>query len=527
MKILQDRIIYDEDDWLGGLVPQAANSVALTVGKGAAYQRNVNPFRYLGGICPGVLATSVTNEDIIDSIIKAVDINYNATSGATAYLIGGSKVYSLNLNSGATLDTLSNTAPWPYTITEGGSETGSDLKIFTIVNGLTSTASTMALFSFNSATGGDVGAFDISSALPVFYDDFLSTQPTGAFGLDVGINKPMIVGDDGALYIGNQSSLAKLVGDGGGNGTLSTPLSLPKGTIIKSFTKYPDYLIIFTSRDITYTWKGSSTAYFWNYQSPNYNFAYDLSDNEVTAGFNWLGTIGCFTRGRAANGGETSTKLKIFNGTKFEQVLEYSGNNSPIHNGVEIYDSMVVWSMGDQKVGSYGSPWPGRIPNSFNSFSETTGSSSGGFCSNLLGKKLYISTGTSTGGGLQILSDNFGPASANASYWRGIVAQPSFPSQTRGKIKSVKTHFRKNSTAGRTLALSLYIDGITTNATVFTGLGTNTDLVKENVFDSSNSELPHFHGVFPVLTWDSGTNSSDAPIVSKIEIFYEPIKFIQ
>jgi hypothetical protein len=534
MQILEDRIVYSENDWLGGLVPQAENSVALSVGEGAAYQRNVNPFRYLGSICPGMYPTEVTNIASLTTIISGGDIDNYSTIAGYAYLVGGSLVHKLDLTVGATLDTISATTPWPHTIDHGhASEFGDDLKIFTIVNGATSTASVMALYSFTDATDGDVGAFDISSgALNVFYDNFLSTQPTDAFTLTKD-RHPMIVGDDGALYIGNGNSLAKLIGDGGGNGTLSTPLSFPRGTVIRSFTKYPDYLVIFAKRNSNSLYRGTSVAYFWNYQSKNYNFAYDLSDNEVTAGFNWLGTPGCFTYGRKANGKDICTKLKLFNGTKFEQVLEYDGS-SPTHGAVEIYDSMITWVYGDSslgKIGTYGSPWPGRIKNSFNFYGEATGTGLtteyGGFCSNLMGKKLYVSSGAGSPGGLQIFEGNFGPYVATGSYFRGIVARPSFPSKHRGKIKSVKVHFRRTSTAGRTLKLDLYVDGITTYSTVFTGLGTNSDLVKEYLFDTNNSELPHFHGVFPVLTWDTGTDSSDAPIVSKLEIFYEPIKFIQ
>jgi hypothetical protein len=536
MQILQDRIIYDENDWLGGLVPQAANSVALTVGKGAAYQRNINPFKFLGGICPGEYPAAATNVASITQVIQGGDVCYKAL-GTYAYLVGGALIHQLDLNV-INIDVISNTAPWPHTIDHGHvSEYGNDLKIFTIVNGVSSTSSVMALYSFIDATDGDVGAFDTSSALPVFYDNFLSTQPTGAFTLTKD-RHPMIVGDDGALYIGNGNSLAKLVGDGGGNGTLSTPLSFPTGTVIKSFTKYPDYLIIFAERNSGESglYRGNSFAYFWNYQSQNFNFIYDLADNIVTSGGNWLGTPFCFTYGRAGNGngGAISTKLKIFNGTKFEQVLEYDGE-APGHGAVEIYNGMITWSYGNAVNGfmvSYGSPWPGRIPNSFNYISEPSGVTNltgGGFCSNLMQNKLYVCSGTGANGGLEIFGGSgFGPLSSNASYFRGVVAQPSFPSQMMGKIKSVKVHFRKLSTAGRTLKLELYFNGTTTYSTVFTGVGTLTSTVKENIFDSNNIEYPYFHGVFPVLTWDSGTSATDAPIVNKIEIFYEPVKkFIQ
>ena len=172
-KILSDRIIWDEDDWLGGLVPQARNNTPITVGIGAAYQRNINPFRRLGAITPGYAPSSVTNVASITSVVKSGDADYSGTT-PYAYLVGGALVHRLKLDD----NTISNAAPWPHTIAHGahGSILGEDIKVYNVMNAVTSVSSTMALYSFSDNTDGDVGAYDISSgALNVFYDNFISS----------------------------------------------------------------------------------------------------------------------------------------------------------------------------------------------------------------------------------------------------------------------------------------------------------------------------------------------------------------
>lgn len=528
-KISENRIVWDEEDFLTGLQIQSTSLIPLTVGgKGAIASRQVNPYRKLGAITPGYLPVDVTNVSAVTSLIVAGDADY---SGSTpyAYLGGSDMLHRLNLSS----DTLSNTGQWPRTFTHHATPIVDDIIVYNIVNGVTSSNSTMALYAFHDATDGDVGAYDISA--DVFYDSFLSTQPTGAFTLTTDPH-PGILGDDGFVYFGNGNSLVQLDGTGGGNGTLTTALSFPRGTVIRSFAKRPGYLIIFTSRGNTVStsyYRGTATAYFWNYNSSKYNFAYDLSDNYVSAGFAWNGIPGCFTYGRAAGGGVISTKLKLFNGSYFEQVLDY-GSNPPAHGGVEIHDAMIVWNYSTTTsqnfIASYGSPWKGKIPNAFNYIAEVNGTTNGGICKNFVGTKLYVSAGTTTSGGLKTISANYAPLTSEGSFWEGITAVPGFGKHMIGKITAVKVHFRGSATAGRTLELTLNFNyGATTVATVFTALGTltGTQTIKEYNKDSSNIEFPFFHSIFPRFTWTTGTDSSDAPAVYKLEIFFEQVQFNQ
>ncbi len=537
-KVLKDKIIWDEDDWLAGLAPQFISNTPLVIGNGASYQRNVNPFRKLGAIVPGFAPVNATNEASITDILVSGDTDY---SGATpyTYLVGGDKVQRLDIST----DTISNTAPWPRTITHHATPAGKDLLIYNIINAVTSVNSTVALYSFSDATDGDVGMYDISSgALNVFDDDFLSTQPTGAFALTTD-EHPMILGDDGDVYIGNGADLVKLKGDGGGNGTLSTALTFPNGTIIHSFTKYPQYLIIYASRSNisgSSYYRGNSVAYFWDYISNNFNNVYDLSDNLVTAGFNWNGIPGCFTYGRVSAGGSITTKLKLFNGSRFEQIQEYVGN-PPVGSGsVEIHDNMIVWNFGSASqsfIASYGSPWPGRVKNSLNYWGEGQGTgqslSISGVCKNFSGVKLYVSTASGANGGLQTFSANYGPNSDGASYFQAIQASLNLPSQSIGRIKSVKVHFRGIATAGRAVRIVLQANyGSSATHRVFEAFGTITagDTMKEYFKDTNDVEFPLFHTIAPVITWytdTGGVDNTDAPAVRKIEIFYDIVKFNQ
>lgn len=526
-KILSDRIIWDSDDWFGGLSPQSRNNTLNTT-----YQRNINPFRVLGAIGPGYMPVSVTNVDLIDSVIRAGESDYSGTT-PYAYLISqGGKIYKLDLAT----DTIDNSG-WTHQITHHASVVGQDLKIVNVVNGVTSTASTMALYSFYDGTDGDVGAYDISSGLGVFDDDFLSTQPTGALTLTTDPH-PMVFGDDGKLYIGNGRTLVRFDGETGGNGTVTVALTLPRGTIIRSFAKHPDGLLIYASRSNNVSgsfYRGNSTAYFWDYVSDNFNYPYDLSDNMVTAGFNWLGIPGCVTYGRTGEGnGAVSSKLKLFTGSRFKQILEYP-SNPPGHGSVEIHDSMILWVFGTSGsqswIGSYGTPWEDRIKGSFNYWGEPRGTSldSGttGLCSNLGGTKLYVASGYNSSSALETFSAGYGPIQSSGSYFQALPAKLTLPSGKAATVKSIKVHFNKASTAGRTFNLTLYFNGITTQSVVLSGLGTNSVLTKEYIVDTSGTSFPHFHSIKPYLTWDTGTDSTDAPLVEKIEVLIDIVNFIQ
>ena len=534
--VLQDRIVWDKNDWLAGLAPQHANNTGLSVGgRGASFIRNVNPYRRLGGIAPGFAPTSITGGDSssIASTIIAGDVDFGATtSNPFAYLGGGTLLNKLDLSTDTVL-----TSDFPKSVPLiGGHAAHANLDIKDVLVYGVGT-STYVLYSYSDGTDGDVGAYDIGEAgLAAFSDAFkhewLSTRVTSGAGLGTGIH-PIILGDDGAAYIGDGRTLIKYDGETGTNGTRTAPFTLPRGTVIQSFAKTLNYLVLFTTRSnlISGTYyRGNSTAWFWNYVSDKPNFSYDLSDNYVTAGFNWNGILGCLTFGRAAEGGSISTKLKLFSGSRFEQVVALP-RNPPGMNGVEVHDSMLLWNFGDNAqsfLASYGSPWRNKIPDSLQFWGEPSGASQsaslGGICRNFGGAKLYTSSGTGTSGGLQVFSSNFGQG--GGTFWQGLMAVPFLPEGKVAKLKSVRVTFRNATTAGRNVELTMVTDfRADTTSTILTGLGTisATTLTREFRFDTSGAQLPQFTSIAPNIIWSGGTDGTDAPTIHRIEAFYDTV----
>lgn len=552
MQILQDRIIWDEQDWVAGLAPQNANNIGLTFGgHGASFQRNVNPYRRLGGIAPGYSPTTVSGVDAssVTAMITAGDASY-AGSTPFAYLAGGAQFHKLTLSGTPAL----STSDFPKTIPVGGGASHgghTDLSIKDVVVHNIG-ASTVAFYSYSDNSDGDVGIYDIGASFTEafttnFMSDYVtsgtvlgSTGSSGSFLSASNENPhPLIVGDDGALYIGDGRTLRKYDGESETSyGTLSTSFNLPRGFIIRAFGKILNYLVLFTSRSFGSSgsfYRGTTIVWFWNYLSDKPNYSYIIPDNIVTAAFNWNGILGCFTYGRSAEGNRISTKLNILNGSRFEPIV-FVNNNPPGLNSVEIHDQMVLWhfSNGSQGwIGSYGSPWQGRIPNALNFWGEPTGTSQsfglGGLCKNFGGVTLYVSSGIGTSGGLESFLSDYGPSTADASSWQGLTAVPLLPQGMKAKIKAVRVMFRNSASGGRTVTLSLVSDfRANKTMTVISGESaiTTETLTREFRFDTNNNQPPYFTSIAPTISWSTGSGETDAPTIHRIEVFYEPSKFI-
>lgn len=529
-QILSDRIVWDENDWLAGLAPQHANNSPLTVGqRGAAFMRNINPFRRLGGICPGFSPQDIGNVGEVDGILTGADAD---VTGATpyAYLIQGvtssTKLHRLNLNT----DTIDATGGFPRTIStlHGHSAVVGQEVLVTSVG-----SSTMVLYSMVDSTDGDIGAYDATGG--VFYDTFMSSMASGGAVLTTDYH-PMVKGDDGADYFGDGRALKKFDGESGSNGTVTTVFNLPRGFTIRSFSKSLNYLIVYASRSNAVSssyYRGVSLAWFWNYLSDRPNYTYTISDNYVVGGFNWNGTPGCFSYGRPGETRAISCRMQLFNGNGFEEVAILN-RNPPGNHGVEIYDSMVVWNFGNDSqsfIAGYGSPWRNRVPGGLHFLAEPTGlsqtASIGGICRIFAGFGLYASSGASSSGGLQRFSSNFGPEQTDGAFWQGLLAAPFFPRGQVGKVKGVRMMYRNAASGGRTLTVTLVTDfrGDTTN-TVVNALSsvTGATLTRDHPFDTSDAQLPYFTSIAPNLSWSVGSGSADAPTPYRIEVFFEPVK---
>lgn len=531
-RVTADRIIWDENDWVAGLSPQHTSNAGLSVGgNGASFMRNVNPFRRLGGIAPGFLPSNVSNYAEVDGIVTGGDADISGTT-PYAYLIqgasGSTKVHRLDLST----DNITTTGGFPRTVAHGAHTSIAGQEVLVTSVG----ASTVAFYSFVDGSDGDIGMYDIAGA--TFDDDFFSTAPSGATVLTATDPHPMIIGDDGAMYVGNGRTLYKFDGETGANGTITTPFTLPRGFVIRSFKKTLNYLAIFTSRSNgvgSAYYRGTSVVWMWNYVSDRPNFQYPIPDNFLIGAFDWNGRLGCFSFGRSGEARSSSTRVWLFDGNGFQQAAIYP-RNPPGNSGVEIHDSMLFWNFGNDSqsfLGAYGSPWPGKFPEGLHYIGEPSGLSQtagvAGICRNFGGAVIYASSGASDSGGLQIFSTStYGPSQTDGSFWQGLVAVPFLPRGEVGRLKSVRVTFRNTASGGRDITLQMRTDfRADRTITVMSAVTeiTATTMTREFRFDTSGNPT-HFTSLAPNIIWSTGSGSADAPTVYRIEAFYDTIKLV-
>lgn len=118
MQIFSDRIIWDRDDFLGGMSPDVPTAVTNIrhLGNGYAYARAFNPLQTVPGVAyPGKNAINLTNVPVLSASFPDHVLTTITTLGAksSAYGLGGSKLHKLTTSS----DTLVNTGSFPHTIT--------------------------------------------------------------------------------------------------------------------------------------------------------------------------------------------------------------------------------------------------------------------------------------------------------------------------------------------------------------------------------------------------------------------------
>ena len=507
-------IRFDSSDWVAGLIPQwSANSgIANRViaGGGLSFARGIDPFRNYGYLTPGTMPTDATNNSVIDAVQLAA-----VTNGNKAYTIGGTKLHEFTI----TTDTITNAGDFPHTISAHSghsSVAGSDVVTCYI-------GSTKYLFySWNDDTDGDVGRYDLSTT---FDDDWMSTIPASGAVQSTTNPHPMIVGDDGFLYIGDGNVVNSLDGQTGANGTYeASSLDLPVGYVITSFAKVENYLVIFAYRSElsgSSYYKAEATAFFWDMISPTFTYSYDLKGNYVNGGFNWKNTVGCFTQGSSPYIYENKlSSLLIFDGSKFEPVRSFT-DNIPGHGGVEVIDDVIYGNCGGV-VYQYGNPHPTE-DSSFNRITEFGGTTSGGFLANFAGSSLYGSAGTTSSGGFEKMSGGY---YSNALF-RTPTANLPFGSDMKGRIKKVKVFWGQVTEADcNTFSLSVVTDRGNTTTTVLSNLGSvaATDLVTSYTTDSSGAGFPEFASLNIIGSYTGGVdNTKIPPYIQAVEIYFDNV----
>src|SRR5205823_175121 len=106
---------------------------------------------------------------------------------------------------------------------------------------------------------------------------------------------------------------------------------------------------------------------------------------------------------------------------------------------------------------------------------------------------LYMSSGTTTSGGLQNFSSNY----ASTSYWQGLTAYPEFgvvhrssrtyhpPTGKVGRLKEIRITFAGTASGGRSLDLNFVSNAGNTTTTIFSSVTsvTTADLVRKYTYD--------------------------------------------
>ncbi|MEK9207436.1 MAG: hypothetical protein AAB922_03075 [Patescibacteria group bacterium] len=530
-QITENRIIFDERDFLDGLHPQYTSNAYLKMGEGNTFMDNVNPFRTYGALAPGFNPTDVTQVAQATQIIKNGTAPKHSTNPEYAYLIGygdettAARVQRLDILN----DTLASAAPWAAT---GDSEIDNTMDsghtshvpegedIITYSHNVSSTLTKSVLYSWRDGTDGDVGRHTLNSS--TFDSDFMSTVP--ASGAELGTSPhPMIEGGDKTLYIGDGYVLAAFDGDNGANGTFTAnAFSVFDNSRIMSFSKTRRELVIFSYSHAGETgipaYRGEAFAHFWDYSSTNAH-VYDLNDNYVSGGFSWRGRPGCFTYGRGTNFGTIAVaKLKLWNGEEFETLCVFK-TNPPGHGGVDVLGDYIQWN-------SDGEVFTFHVPTrKLYHLSSGSGSTNGGMLKNFTSNKVYVSSGVTTTGGLQTLSINY----HSDVTWQSRTVE--IPLKGKVEIEAVRVQFAAAATGGRAMSMTLTTDsgGTTTNfltsVTDVTIASAETSTSKNLVtWINSNSTT-----VLPVCTdlrlnvlYATGSGATQAPSVSRVDIFYKP-----
>ena len=522
MRLEENKVIYDQEDFMAGFISKPYSSFQVQKGQGAAYMQNFDPFTTpdtVGTACPGAGVATITNvSGTVRPASPILDMIMNAT-GTFGYGIGGTSVHRFEEPS-----TLTNSAAagFPHIMALSAAHinhatlAGKSVALYRSANG------SRVFYGWSDNTDWDVGIYN--PADKSFNDDFMSTVPatplgTTATDLTGGASKNIVLykdwGDD-YLYIGAGNLLHAY--DGSANKFYSQQLDLPKDYEIVSIVENGYDLVVFantTTVGNAGTKKGKATAFFWGSDRPTtYYKVVDLDDNYVSAAFPFKGSMGCFTGQR---GSSPTYALRLFNGNTFEPVAFYDFGGLPVNGGVDIIDDCIYWNANGQ-VSFYGQQ-KGKFPSAL--FQPMSGSgSNAGFLKALSGNTIYLSSGIGSTGGFEYES-----SLATASYFRSTTWYPTLPFGKQMRLKGVQVKFANTCTNQSALKLELMTNGASTTTIVFTGVDdvVSTDMIRRYSADSSGNPFPSFNDISIKLTWSGG--GDDAPMVERVELFYALIDF--
>lgn len=510
-------IRWDSVDWLKGLVPHYVSSTTTNriLGTGLLTMRGIDIFRNPGYIMPGSKGTDPTNISVIDAMIKN-----GASYGKKAYLVSkGAKLHELALDT----STLTTPTTFPYTI---GAQAGTHNAHTTIVGEdivrYNVGGTEYVFYSFNDATDGDVGRYDLSTT---FDDDYMSAVATSGAVLNKSYPHPMIVGDDDILYIANGKDVASFQGS---NTTFnSSALDLPQGYVITSFAKTANYLVVFAykggSVDSGSYYRSESTAFFWDYISSSFTYAYPLSGNYVNGGFIYKNTVGCFVQGRSPDlYNNKYSKLLLFNGDGFEPMVEFY-NVIPGHGGVNVEGDTIFWNSAGV-IFQWGSPILGFDKALSKTTEILTGATAEGMLKNFNANTLWGSSGTTTSGGLQSFGGSTPAYNDQSPSFTTPAVTPPLKENAQARVKRVKVFWGEAASGGHSFTLSLYTGRGAVATTIISALTTVTSptFITDYELNTSGAPLPFFESISLVGAYTAGASSTAVPpYIEAVEVYYE------
>lgn len=525
-EIVQGRkIVFDRSDWLGGNIDQydRLTDRAEAIGGTISYSRGMNPYRFLGHASPGYQPQGAVNRTSLASGLRA-----GVVDGQNAYATGFSTdIAKISLS--VTPDVVDD-ATWPWTITAhaaANTPVADDIMVYTRNVGGTPTR--RILYSWSDSVSWDVGDFDLSSTLN---DDFMQTvvanpltTPYSTGGQ--GKKHPMVRGDDDIAYIADRNFVHAYDGQDGTDGTFSEEVfKVGNGMEIKSMTTYQGYLVMFAYRASTTSgtsyYQGETKAYFWDYLKQDPDYIFNLNDNYVGECFSYQGKLGVFTAGRTndlENGGDFSSKLQFFQDYTSGFASKKTFNTAvPERGGVYVNDQMVMWNSEGQLL-SYGAPYPG-LDNVLNCLAVgATSSTVSGMLLNPTSNFQILSPSTASDGRLVYL--------ASGNYYESCIfatanVSPTFADDEIGQVEAVKVFFMRPVSGGRQITITLANESGTTT-TVTSALSTVTSSLVVRKFQGTANKL-RFSSIKAIAQYASGSGQSGAPLISRIEVFYTPVK---
>lgn len=509
-------VVYDSEDWLGGLhpYPTEANTLLQQGGNLFSYQQSINPFRFLGHLTCGRSGTDVTNAG---AVMTSYILNgYN--NGDNAFLIEATKVHKLD-HIGHTMVNDTAGTGYPHAIAHGAhtSIVASDCVLYSHKVG--GTSAKRFLYSFSDNTDWDIGTCDMA-AVATFDDDFMSTAPATPLGASYitegkGYPHPMIVGHDDVCYIADRNYVHAYDGqDASDNDGKFFPavLILPKEYTIYGFAKYsPRSLAIFASTGtLSNSSAAKSTVFFWDYLSLDPYMIKNIDENLLTCPFEYIETIGCI-----GYGSESRKKLYIYDGNRFKDVAWFSGN-PPINGGLDVIGEEIRFLSGG-KLYSYGNQYGlDKKLNCIDRFDYTTN-----------GSGFYKVFSTSNG-------DYYSTDTKTFKYLNNTAYDPSngifyTTYQPLGKIrvKEIRVFFSKVTNG---IGFKLYIGSF--NGTEYLLLNGLSNISLDDLetviqpYNYAGAVIPELNGLYLHGEFAGGTGTSAAPIINKIEIDFVPTKFI-